>query len=278
MSDGSCRDFDVALSSQEDRQAKLKLRFRRAICLMDPTESIGLRAITLRQPEEDGYVVQIGNQITPQVLKTMGKKGSEYATTQGRLVMHAMQLDELESMIHSLANTPWFAVSAAKAHSGRAFLDCHLVAECLLVGPHKDEIAPRLWSIMYKTTAAALAQGFADFQIQVLNAYKIRLGMMTEKAAETWLSTVLPQLEINGIRVKNEKTQQRLGDGDALSDGSTGSASSLAEGADEIIRYDVPICTKEREVRELVELASEENTPELEFVHRVPFTPGDATP
>ena len=51
----------------------------------------------------------------------------------------------------------------------------------------------------------------------------------------------------------------------------------MAEGADEIIMYGVPIWTKEREVRELVESASAENTPELECVWRAPFTPGDAT-
>ena len=100
----------------------------------------------------------------------MGDKGSEYATTQGRtkgqsrLDMHTMQPDELESMIHSLADTPWFAVSTAKAHSGRASLDCHLVAECFLVGQHKHEIAVKLWSIIYKTTAAALTSRFTDFQ------------------------------------------------------------------------------------------------------------------
>ena len=227
--------------------------------------------------------MQIGNRIIPQVLKTMGKKGSEYATTQGRtkgqsrLVMHTMQPDELESMIHSLADTPWLLVGTTKAHSGRAFLDCHSVAECFLVGPHKDEIAPKLWCIIYKTTAAALTSGFPDFQTQVLNAYKIRLGVATEKAAEIWLSTVFPELEMTGIQVKNERTQQRLGDGDALSDGSAGSARSMAEGADEIIMYDVPIWTKERGVRELMESASAENTPELECVRRSPFTPGDAT-
>ena len=149
----------------------------------------------------------------PQVLKAMGKKGSEYATTQGRTKGQSrgvMQGDELESMIHSLVDTPWFAVSTAKAHTGRAFLDCHLVAECFLVGPQNDEIAPKLWSIIYKTTAAALTSGFTDFQTQVLNAYKIRLGVATEKAAEMWLSAVLPELEMTSIQVKNERTQQRL--------------------------------------------------------------------
>ena len=82
---------------------------------------------------------------------------------------------------------------------------------------------------------------------------------------------------MTGIQVKNERTQRRLGDGDALSDGSAGSASSMAEGADEIIMYGVPICKKEREVRELVESASPEKAPELECVRRAPFTPGDAT-
>ena len=283
MSDGPCKDFAVVLSSQKERQAKVQPRFGPAICLMDLGESIGLRPITLRHPAENEYVVQIGYRIIPQVLKTMGKKGSEYATTQGRTkgqsrpVMHTMQPDDLEFMIHSLADTQWFAVSTAQAHSGRAFLDCHLVAQCFLVGPHEDEIAPKLWSIIYKTTAAALTSGFTYLQTQVLNAYKIRLGVATENAAEMWLSMVLPELEMTGIQVKNERAQQRLGDGDALSDGSAGSASSMAEGADEIIMYDVPIWTMEREVRELVESASAENTPELERVRRAPFTPGDAT-
>ena len=282
MSDGSRKDFAVAFSSLEDRKAKLQPRFGSAVCVMDPGESTGLRPITLHRPDENQYVVQIGNRIIPQVLKTMGKQGPEYATTQGRtkgqsqLLMHTMQPDKLESMIHSVADTPWFAVSTAKAHSGRAFLDCHSVAECFLVEPHKDEIAPKLWSIIYKTTAAALTSGFTHFQTHVLNAYKIRLGVATEKAAEMWLSTVLPELEMTGIQVKNERTQQRLGDGDALSDGSAGSASSMGQGADEIIMYDVPIWTKEREVHELVESASAENTPELEYVRRAPFTPGDA--
>ena len=84
-------------------------------------------------------------------------------------------------MIHNLADTPWFAVSTAKAHSGRAFLDCHLVAECFLVGPHKDEIVPKLRSMIYKTTTAALTPGLADFQTRVLNAYKIWLGVTTER-------------------------------------------------------------------------------------------------
>ena len=138
-------------------------------------------------------------------------------------------------MIHSLADTPWFVVGTTKSHSGRAFSDCHLVAECFLVGPHKDEIAPKLWCIICKMTAAALTSGFPDFQVQVLNAYKIRLGVATEKAAEMWLSTVLPELEMTGIQVKNERTQHRLGDGDALSNGSAGSARSMAEGANKII-------------------------------------------
>ena len=77
MSDGLCRDIAVALSSQEDREAKLQSRFSPAICLMDPGASIGLRPITLRQPEKNEYVVQIRNCIIPQVLKTMAKKGSE---------------------------------------------------------------------------------------------------------------------------------------------------------------------------------------------------------
>ena len=74
-----------------------------------------------------------------------------------------MHPDEMNSMIQSLANTPWFAVSIAKAHSGRAFLDCHPVAQCFPVGPHKDEIAPKLRSIIYKTTAAALTPDFPEF-------------------------------------------------------------------------------------------------------------------
>ena len=112
----------------------------------------------------------------------------------------------------------------------------------------------------------------------MLNAYKIQLGVAIERAADTWLSTVLPELEIPGIQVKKERTQQRLGDRDALSDGSAGSASFMAEGVDEIIMYDVPIWTEEREVRELVESASAEHTLELECVQRALFTPGDATP
>ena len=239
--------------------------------------------MSLRQPEENEYVVQIGNSIIPQVLKTTGKKGSEHATSEGRtkgqsrLVLHTMQRDELESMIHSLADTPWFAVSTAKVHSGRAFLHCHVVAKCFLVGPHEDEIAPKLWSIICTTAAAALTPGFADFQTQVLNASKVPLGVTTAKAAETWVPTVLPEPEMTGIQVKNERKQQHLGDGDALSDGSPWLASSMAEGADKIIMYDVPIWTKEREGRKLVESTSAENAPELEFVRGAPFTPGDAT-
>ena len=75
----------------------------------------------------------------------------------------------------------------------------------------------------------------------MLNAYKIRLGVMTDRAAETWLSTVLPELETTGIQVKNERTRQRLGHKDALSDGSAGLASSVAKGPDEIIMYDISI-------------------------------------
>ena len=54
-SDGSCRDFAVALSSQEDRQAKLQPRFGLAVCLMDPEEAIGLRPITLHRPDENEF-------------------------------------------------------------------------------------------------------------------------------------------------------------------------------------------------------------------------------
>ena len=90
----------------------------------------------------------------------------------------------------------------------------------------KEEVAPRLWALVYNSTLACFAESGVKFALQVSTRFKLCLGLHSEDEAAKWAASSLPEVNGSGLLVKNEKTDQPLGEGGGTGCLSKGSVKS----------------------------------------------------
>ena len=101
------------------------------------------------------------------------------------------------------------------------------------------------------------------------------MGLYSEADAATWAASSVPELNGSGLLVKNEKTDQPLGEGGDAGYSSNGSVkSALGDVLDHtVILYDVPLWREDDEVQAIVKQLDGDVS--VDSMTRVSWTPGD---
>ena len=208
----------------------------------------------------DRYAVQVDNRLVPQVLRAMEKKDNTYRTSQGRargvswIAHHTMGAEERLELIGNMIETSYFAVMSLGEFSGAEFNNCEVVLQIYPMTAAKGDVAQRLWSVVYNSTSSCFSESGKKFALQVASKYKVRLGLYSECDAAAWAAASLPELIGSGLPVKNEKTNQPLGEGGDAGYSSEGSVrSGLGDALDDtVVLYDVPPWLEDDEVTTLL--------------------------
>ena len=77
----------------------------------------------------------------------------------------------------------------------------------------KEDVAPRVPSVVYNSTPSCFFESGKKFALQVASKYKVHPGLYSESNAAAWAAASLPELNGSVLLVKNEKTDHPLGEG-----------------------------------------------------------------
>ena len=164
-------------------------------------------------------VVQVDNRLVPQVLCAVEKKGNTYRTSQGRakgvsrIAHHTIDDEEKQEVMANVIETSYFAVMSLPEFSGAEFASCAIVLQIYPMTAAKEDVASRLWSMVYNSDSTCVSEGGSKFALQVSMKFKLRPRLYSEKDAVTWALSSLPELNGSGLLVKNENRDQLLGEG-----------------------------------------------------------------
>ena len=150
--------YFVAQSWPSDCETGLAPKFISARMLA-PGDLTASRSVKVSTAHPDRYAVQADNRVVPQVLRAMEKKGNTYRTSQGRargvsrIVHHTMGAEEQLELIGNMIETSCFAVMSLGEFSGAEFNTCEVVPQIYPMAAAKEDVVPRLWSVVYNSTS-----------------------------------------------------------------------------------------------------------------------------
>ena len=117
----------------------------------------------------------------------------------------------------------------------------------------KEDVAPRLWTMVYSPTLSSQAGGGSV--LQVAGKFKVRLGIYPKENGTAKAALSLPKLGVSGLLVKEERSDQAIGEGrDAGYSSDESSFPSLGETLDgTVIVHGVCAWLEAKEVFSMVE-------------------------
>lgn len=270
---GDCKWAFYAQSSRVSRTAGLQPEIR-ALRIAPLGENV-TRVVTRVPAAPDSMVaIVVPSTVTGDVFSWLGYTGRECVSVPGpikpetRVVFANLGLQQWAQLVTCYAGVPYFSVMSMDEYLGESFEDDPLVAEIYSYVTHKQRLVPKMWEMIHNY----MRQKFPGvYKIQVLAKNKLRVSITTQKEADLFRSSALQELDGMGFVVKDERTQRRMEAEPEISDPES-VTSSVAEGKQGVIIYDVPPWIQEADLLQMLD--GLQACAPLTEAKRVGWTPG----
>ena len=201
----------VVRSTPQERESGLSAK----VTMMNMSE-VGAALTALETatppPPPEMFAVQIGNKILHQVMKCMGKSGSEWKTypsrtpEMARVVYHKMEQEELSDMMEHVNHTPYFGVMRSTEYFGHEFSSCLIVIHSFPCG-RNEELSEQIWNLLWEASCKILDR--SEFCLQVVARGRVKIGFNSQFKADEWLRDVMPELIVRGLKFIDNKRRNR---------------------------------------------------------------------
>ena len=252
----------VATSSASGRQNRLATVFQRKKLLAQGLGAIHFE-LSVPTSDEPWYAVTAEDKAIPGLLEGLGRKGPQCISNPhrnirgARVIWHQLQPDDMKGMLTAYKNCPFFGIMREDEFLGDEMESCPLVLQLFPKANVRQAVSPYMWHMIH----SSLSQHLPDdtfVSIQLASKTKVRVGLKDVSAAQMWLLRAKFELEVMGLNIKNERTNEPVSDfvdgSDAESTASNQSARSQSDKSspmDQMVFYDVPPRLQEPDILQM---------------------------